>query len=74
MKIVSHHTDEGQFMALIVKEGRKYFHVLYIGMPRLRRIPLSEARYFRNERDATLKQVRQFNRSARKFGATKRLA
>jgi len=74
MRLVSHHTNEGQFMALIVKTGRKYFHILYIGAPRLKRVPLSEARYFRNETEATKKQVRQFNRIARKFGATKVLA
>lgn len=74
MKLISHHTDEGQFMALVVKTGRKYYHLLYVGMPRLKRVPLSEARYFRNETEATQKQVNKINRIARKFGATKRLA
>lgn len=74
MKLVSHHTDHGQHMALIVKTGRKWMYLLYVGSPRLKRVPLTEARYFRNETDATQRQVRQFNRSARKFGATKRLA
>jgi len=74
MKLISHHTNEGQYMALVVKTGRKYYHLLYIGRPRLTRVPLSEARYFRSETEATLKQVRQFNRIARKFGATRRLA
>jgi len=74
MLLVSHHTNEGQFMALVVKTGRKYYHMLYVGAPRLKRVPLSEARHFRNETEATQKQVRQINRIARKFGATKRLA
>ena len=74
MKLVSHHTDHGQHMALIVKTGRKWLHLLYIGRPRLTRVPMSEARYFRDETEATQKQVRQCNRSARKFGATRKLA
>ena len=74
MLLVSHHTNEGQHMALIVKTGRKYLHVLYMGAIRLKRIPLSETRYFRSETEATQKQVRQFNRCAKRFGATKVIA
>jgi len=74
MQLVRHHTDEGKFMALVVKTGRKYYHLLYVGRPRLKRVPLAEARYFTDFGEATQKQVRQFNRIARKFGATKRIA
>lgn len=74
MRLVKHHTDDGQRMALVVKTGRKWMFLLYMASPRLRRMPLAESRYFRDEVEATKKQIAQFNRSARKFGATKRLA
>jgi hypothetical protein len=74
MKLVSHHTDEGFRMALIVKTGRKWMYLLYVGAPRLKKVALTETRYFRNETEATKKQIRQINRIARTFGATKRLA
>jgi len=74
MKLVNHHSDEGQYMALVVKVGRKWQYLLYVGASRLKRVPLSESRHFRNEVEATKKQIRQFNRIAKKFGASKVLA
>lgn len=75
MKLVLHHTtSSGQRIALIVKEGRKWLHVLYNGKTTLKRIPITERRHFRMEREATTKEISQFNRFARARGAKRRLA
>ena len=74
MKLVKHHTKERQRMALVVKEGRKWLHVLYNGNTRLKRIPISERRHFRMEREATAREIASFNRFARARGAKRRLA
>ena len=74
MLLVKHHTTSGQRIALIVKQGRKWLHVLYNGNTSLKRIPISEARHFRWQREATIKEIRQFNRFAKARGAKRNLA
>lgn len=72
MELVRHHTNEGQYMALVVKIGRKWTHVLYMCSSTLSRIPNKESRYFTSFGEASKKQIKQFRASARKSGYTKR--
>lgn len=73
MKLIKHHTANGVRTALLVKEGRKYNHLLYICSPRLTRVPKSEERFFTDLGEATQKQRDQFQRSARRFGYDKKV-
>ncbi len=72
MELVRHHTDEGQYMALVVKTGIKWTHVLYMCSPRLSRIPNTESKYFTSFGEASMKQIKQFRASARSAGYVKR--
>ncbi len=72
MELVQHHTNEGYYMALIVKRGHKWLHLLYISHPRLTKVNIAEEHYFKSLGEATPKQIKQFNISARKAGYSKR--
>lgn len=73
MKLVRYKTNEGVRTALVVKEGRKWMHVALIGETHLKKLRLTEQRYMTEMGDATKKQIAQFNRVARNFGASRRL-
>lgn len=72
MELVQYHTQEGFYMALVVKRGPKWLHLLYMSHPRLSKVKATEERYFKSFGDATPKQIKQFNASARKAGYSKK--
>lgn len=72
MELVRYHSNEGQYMALVVKTGTKWTHILYMCSPRLTKISNKEKRYFTSFGEASKKQISAFNASARRAGYTKR--
>ncbi len=72
MELVRHHSDEGQYMAIVVKRGTKWIHLLYMSEPRLSKVRLTEERYFTSFGEASKKHLAMFNASARKAGYSKR--
>jgi len=72
MELVRYHSNEGQYMALVVRKGTKWTYILYMCSPRLTKISNSETRYFTSCGEASKKQLAQFNASARASGYSKR--
>jgi len=72
MELVRYHSLEGCYMALVVKTGTKWTHILYMCTPRLTRISNKEAKYFTSFGEASKKQIAMFNASSRKYGYIKR--
>lgn len=72
MELVQYHTTEGVYMALVVKRGHKWLHLLYMSSPRLTKVNVTEERYFKSLGEATPKQIKQFNASARRAGYSKK--
>jgi len=72
MELVRHHSDEGQYMALVIKRGTKWIHLLYMCEPRLSKVRLTEEKFFTSFGEASKKHIAMFNASARKAGYAKR--
>jgi len=72
MELVQHHTHEGVYIALIVKRGSKWLHLLYMSHKGLTKVSNKEERYFKSLGEATPKQIKQFNASARRAGYSKK--
>lgn len=72
MELVRYHSNEGQYMALVVKTGTKWTHILYMCSPRLTKISNKEAKFFTSFGEASKKDMAAFNASARRAGYTKR--
>lgn len=72
MELIQHHTSEGFYMALVVRSGSKWLYLLYMSHKGLTKVSKNEERYFKSFGDATPKQIKQFNASARKAGYSKR--
>ncbi len=72
MELVRYHSIEGQYMALVVKTGTKWTHILYMNSPRLTKLSNKEARFFTSFGEASKKHIAMFNASARKAGYHKR--
>lgn len=72
MELVRYHSNDGYYMALVVRTGTKWTYLLYMCSSSLTRISNMETRYFKSYGEATKKQLAQFNASSRKSGYSKR--
>ena len=68
MDLIDYYTDHGHRTAIVKTTGRKFIHLYMIGETTVRRVPLSEARYFTPIRKATPKDVRRYNAASRARG------
>lgn len=73
MKLIRHRTDEGCRVGVIVKTGRKFMHIAYVGEPRLKRVRMDEERYITEMGEARWKDIKRINQCARRFGAKRKL-
>ena len=72
MKVVNYNTECGTVAALVGKKGRKFFHVLLLGFPvRVRRVPLSEAKYMTDVDYSLRKAVEVYRMAGERMGMTK---
>ena len=72
MKLVNYNTKYGTVAALVGKKGRKFFHVLLLGFPvRVRRVPLSEAKYMKDVDYSLRKAVKVYRMAGERMGITK---
>ncbi len=67
-----YHSNEGQYMAIVVKTGSKWTYLLLMCSSKLTKISNNEMRYCKSYGDASKKQLAQFNASSRKSGYSKR--
>ena len=73
MKLINHHTDDGQRVGIITKQGYKWMHIVYVCAVRAKRVKLTEMKHIDELGEATRKQIAQFNRAARNHGAAGRV-
>lgn len=57
MRMIRHHTDEGQYLAAVLKEDEKFIYLKYCNSPGTKKIALSEERYFTDMGEATPDQL-----------------
>ena len=74
MNAVRYHSEEGNRLAVVVKEGHKWTHLVWIDYPiRLRKVKKTEERYFKSIPDGNPERIaRQMLEAGRgAFGITK---
>jgi len=73
MQVVRYHSDIGNHIVLVAKTGRKFISIIPMDSSgiRVRKVPLSEERYFK-ELDYPVKKAKKiFRQAAKNFGVTK---
>ena len=57
MRMIRHHTDEGQYLAAVLKEDKKFFYLKYCNSPGTKKVIRSEERYFTEMGETTPDQL-----------------
>lgn len=72
MRVVRYFTTDGQFIALVVNEGRKWMHVILMDSAGIRvsRVKLTEAKWMEPIDYPVKKAARKFLAAGRAFGIT----
>ena len=73
-RLIGYRSSQGVRMAVVTKTGRKFIHLLLMGDNHIRKVPLTEERYFKDLGEPTQPQIRTFNRMARTMGYSKQKA
>ena len=66
--LIQHHTTHGVRYGVVIKRGRKWMTVWYVGYPRPTKLSLLEERYMTEKGKLTNRQRARFNQSVRRAG------
>lgn len=73
MKVIKYHSDRGHVVGLLVREGYKYNHYIFMlanGIT-VKRLPVSESQHIIELEYPVTRAVRRFRAAGKRFGITK---